>query len=610
MTRNLHMRLPLIGFSVFAGLSSCRGGTIRRQDNPDAPVGQTDAPNPDMAVKTTDDAVVIHLPDTQIPESLPSFGCSRDLHGIVDQTGKLVETCRPEQGCQEGVCVPACHAVPATHGNVGCDFLIARPPLAAYPTSCFAIFVANNWDQAVTIRVSRGGASYDVGKFARVSATGTPETAWSAIPSSGLPKGQVAVLFLEGGPKQVRGCPIDAAVDTYTTIEKTGRGQAWHVVTDIPVSVYDIVPYGGADSLLPSAELVLPTTTFSDNYVAVVPMFRISTRRISFPASQWAQIIAAEDGTEVQIVPRTALPSGDGIVAAPEKLVTAFSLSAGEVLQWKGDGGKEMEMSGSIISSSRPIGFVGGNDYLCIDSSTSTIGGCDSAHQQIPPVNALGSRYVVAPHPNRRSDGQQESAWYRFVGAVDGTTLAYDPPMPGAPTALAQGQWVNFEAVGAFEVSSQDGEHPFYVAQTMSGAGVTAVKPGTPGDEEFVNVVPPAQFFPSYVFYTDPTYTTTALVLTQCDEGRGFEDVEVECMGPVGGWAPVGTGGKCRWASVNLVDNGKGVGACQNGPQLASSSEPFGLTVWGLSSYASYAYPAGAGVTPINQVVIPPYPIP
>jgi hypothetical protein len=150
-------------------------------------------------------------------------------------------------------------------------------------------------------------------------------------------------------------------------------------VTDIPVSVYDIIPYGGADSDIPSAGLVLPTTSFSDNYVAVVPMFRLVSRRISVNSSQWAQIMAVENDTEVKIVPRTDLPSGTGVSAAPTNSVTTYSLAAGEVIQWNREDGKAMEMTGSIISSNKPIGFVGGIEYLCLESSTNTIGGCDSA---------------------------------------------------------------------------------------------------------------------------------------------------------------------------------------------------------------------------------------
>jgi hypothetical protein len=35
------------------------------------------------------------------------------------------------------------------------------------------------------------------------------------------------------------------------------------------------------------------------------------------------------------------------------------------------------------------------------------------------------------------------------------------------------------------------------------------------------------------------------------------------------------------------------------------SGSSFGLTVWGFDRFVSYAYPAGASVKPVNDVVVP-----
>jgi hypothetical protein len=74
------------------------------------------------------------------------------------------------------------------------------------------------------------------------------------------------------------------------------------------------------------------------------------------------------------------------------------------------------------------------------------------------------------------------------------------------------------------------------------------------------------------------------------------------------GWQPVGTSGNYEWTTVDLIRGGTGAGTCTNGPHSAKSTAPFGLTVWGLASYASYGYPAGTNIAPINTVVIPPTP--
>jgi hypothetical protein len=53
---------------------------------------------------------------------------------------------------------------------------------------------------------------------------------------------------------------------------------------------------------------------------------------------------------------------------------------------------------------------------------------------------------------------------------------------------------------------------------------------------------------------------------------------------------------------------GAKVGACDNGRHEMTSAGPFGITVRGFDNSESYAYPAGASIKPINNVVVPPVP--
>src|SRR5262249_7606724 len=148
-------------------------------------------------------------------------------------------------------------------------------------------------------------------------------------------------------------------------------------------------------------------------------------------------------------------------------------LGGGEVIR----GRDVREMWGSILQSDEPIAFVGGSGYLCMHSKTSLLpndisGGCDASHQLVPPVGALGNDYAIAPYETRRKDMQPESIAYRIAGVAKGTSLTYDPPIAGAPASLTLGQVVDFEAVGAFRVKSQDANHPFHLAQFMTGCWV------------------------------------------------------------------------------------------------------------------------------------------
>jgi hypothetical protein len=523
--------------------------------------------------------------------------CSGDLQHVLDENGTILETCWPDQGCYEGQCVASCTAASNSQGNVGCDFMVSTPHFyVGIAPPCFAVFVANNWPSPANLTITRGGMTYDATTFGRIATSDANVGTWPAVPATGVAEGEVAVLFLSHDPASVNGTPLTCpvapgiAATGGSAVTATGVGEAWSITSDVPISMYDILPFGGASSYLPSAELVLPTTAWGDEYVTVMP--KPSSNGNGGPP--WAQLVAHEDNTTIDIRPTIALPAGTGVAAAPANVVTQFTLDAGEYIQWQ-FGSEAEDMSGSVIDADKDVSFTGGNAYICYSSATSNGGGCDSAHQQIPPLAALGNEYVGAPFISRGN--VPESLPYRVVGTVDGTTLAYDPPVAGAPTTLNLGQVVDFESNVPFAVTSQDEDHPFYVAQMMSGCLLMDGNPGCDGDEEFVNVLPPAQFLSKYVFFTDPSYPRTDLVFTRKTENGMGSAVNLACLGEVTGWTQIGTT-EYETATVALLDS------CTNGPHSASSDAPFGITVWGMASASSYAYPAGGNVSDINAVDI------
>jgi len=531
------------------------------------------------------------------------LGCSSDLKFVVDGAGNVVQTCGPDEGCAGGTCIPACDAAAASKGSIGCDFVLATPSFyVGIQPPCFAAFVTNNWDKAAALTISRGGISYDVTQFGRIAQADPNVAGWAPVPAEGVPPGQVGVLFLSDDPASVNGtpltCPIPPAVRTSfgTAVPQTGIGTAWSIKSNAPVTIYDILPYGGADSFLPSAELVQPVTAWGTNYVAVLPPPG------NFGGPPWAQVTAVEANTVVTVLPTVPLPAGAGVNAIPANTAGTITLQAGEYVQWE-----TAEMTGSVIQSDKPVAFTGGSAYQCYSSLTSQGGGCDSGHQQIPAVSALGSEYIGMPFKSRSTSFAEESIPYRIVGVQDGTTLTFDPPIAGAPTVLALGQSVLFESQTAFRVTSQDVNFPFYIGQVMPGCTMDG-NDGCLGDEDFVNLLPPPQWLAKYVFFTDPTYPTTNLVFVRRANGGVFADVNLDCVGAITGWQPIGTGGQYEVTKVDLIRDGIPNGTCNNGPHSADSPSSFGLMVWGLDTFSSYGYPAGGNATTINTVIVPPVP--
>jgi hypothetical protein len=520
-------------------------------------------------------------------------------------------------GTSGGGCSDAANA----KTNSGCEYYAVEPDIIIGGRgACFAAFVANDWTSPVTISVDYGGQALDASKFSYLPIGSGKSLQYVQLANGVVNPGQVAILFLSkftgaiGAPPPLNyNCPtgVTPAITTMDTAPHgTTLGSAFHISTSGPVVAYDIYPFGGGQSAETSATLLLPTTAWGTNYIAVDGYAQSALSG----GNPFVAVTAAQNGTTVTVSPTAAIAAGKGVAGTAQGVSQTYTLQQGQVLQFS----QPAELSGSVIASNNPVGVWGGHSALNVGVNDCC---ADSSHQQIPPVRALGNEYTGVRYRNRYV-GQEESPPWRLVGAVNGTQLTYEPAAPaGAPTALALGQVADFDSNGPFVVRSQDSQHPFYFAAYMTGAG-----PYDPnetdgrGDSEFVNVVPPAEDLSSYVFFTDPTYPETDLVIVRAQGSGAFADVTLDCSGVVTGWQPVGSSGNYEYARVDLVTGDfVGQNGCSNGRHEIKSTAPFGLTVWGWGSaatgngltgfytqYVSYAYPAGASIAPINMVVVPP----
>ena len=485
--------------------------------------------------------------------------------------------------------------------SVGCDYYSAPPGQfvfdgLAFPTDyCFAAFVANTWGTPLTVGVDYDATTLDVSTFAVLPQGSGSTLTYAPLPGGQVPAGQVAILFLASTTSTCPGNTVPA-VARNAEVVGTAKGSAFHITTSVPAVVYDMFPYGGAASAITSATLLLPTSVWDVNYVAV-DGYAASTAAMG--AQPFTQIVASMDGTTVSILPSAAIVGGTGVAASSAGVTQTYALEKGELLQLAQDA----ELIGSVITANNPIGVWGGDTCMNIDVGEVA---CDSAHQELFPVKALGHEYVAARYRDRVT-GSVESVPWHIVGAVDGTNLTYDPPTPpaGAPIALTSGQVALFDASSTFVVRSQDAQHPFYLSGHMTGWGHLASNPGQQGDPEFVNAIPPQQYLENYVFFTDPTYANTNLVfIRQKNSGGTFDSVTLDCAGVIAGWKPVGSG-SYEVALLDVAVSGAAQGACNNGRHEAKSATPFGLTVWGWDTAVSYAYPAGASVQQLSTVVVP-----
>ncbi|MFT3776575.1 MAG: IgGFc-binding protein, partial [Minicystis sp.] len=418
-------------------------------------------------------------------------------------------------------------------------------------------------------------------------------------PAAGLAPGEVVILFLGGAPGSNVPCPagVTSAVPSGSAIVGTsGVGKSFHITSDVPVVAYQINPYGGGSAAVTGASLLLPTSVWDKNYVAVTV-----TPYDIYPPSM--NIVAAEDNTKVTMLPITPVQGGGALASGPANTPYVFTLNKGEQAQFT----QHADLTGSVIESDKPVGFMAGQPCM---RAPQGVAYCDHGEQMVPPVKALGHEYVGVMY-RPRIPGDQ--AIWHIVGAVDGTQLTWSSNV-GGPSTINAGQAVDFITEQPFTVQSQDGDHPFMLFTYMSGS---TWKPGMDGygDADFVISVPPAQYMSEYVFFTDPTYPETNLVIVRAKGNNGFEDVELDCAGVLGNWQPVG---EYEWTRVDLIShNFQNQGNCSTGRHQIKSKGRFGLWVWGwgtpetggiFTENVSYGYPGGMNVQSINEVVILPTP--
>ncbi len=315
--------------------------------------------------------------------------CSADLHEVLDCHGNVVLTCPVDEGCDGVGCSAACEAAQTQQSTVGCEYFAIDPDVIAEGVgACFAAFVANTWTTPVALGVDRDGVTFDPSTFARIP-TGTGQSiTYAQLTNGELQPGQVAILFLARFGSLLTSCP-DGVTPAVTSLDAavhgTGLGSAFHITASAPVAAYDIFPYGGGASAVAAATLLRPSSTFDNNFGVVAPF----DKDVLVPSAQRSlALVATQSATTVTINPIGAITAYGGVLGSPMGVPVTYTLSAGQELQITQDA----DLTGSIIQSSAPIAVFAGATCMNIDVNDMA---CDVGHQQLPPIQALGSEYVA-----------------------------------------------------------------------------------------------------------------------------------------------------------------------------------------------------------------------
>ncbi|MBL9022171.1 MAG: IgGFc-binding protein [Myxococcales bacterium] len=522
--------------------------------------------------------------------------CTLDAKTVLECDGAEIATCGAGELCDltVGACRPACTAAKNNKSSVGCEYYSVFLDSYVGEQACYVAIVANTSELSAHVDVTYEGAAIDLASFGFIPVGSGPDLELTPFdPAEGLAPSEALLVFLSGlfgdaGPR----CRIPSALPTGVQVHaRSGIGSAFHITTDVPVVAYQINPFGGASAAVTGSSLLLPTSAWDTTYLGLGPPSAFDA-----DLGPMVNIVAMEDQTEVEVRFRSGWTMGGGGISPGEPGTPAkVLLNRGQHAQIL----TSSEMTGNAIIANKPVGVFTGAPCFNLPTSTAA---CDHVEQMVPPGFAFASEAVgVMPRPRGFEDG-----YFRVVALADGTELSYSTDV-GGPMSLDAGRSQMFATEEPFVVRSQDEEHPFVLISHMSGGDTPGVNGA--GDPEMVLVTPPAQFLERYVFFADPTYSESTIVVIREKEDGVFKPVMLDCAGEIDGFIPVG---EYEWARVDLTTGDfEGVRGCSSGRRVIESEAPFGVSVWGWATpefsppgYASYGYPAGMNVRQVNQVPI------
>jgi hypothetical protein len=375
---------------------------------------------------------------------------------------------------------------------------------------------------------------------------------------------------------------------SYASDPRIVRGGAYHLVSDVPVVVYQFSPLEYWDGLgtelsdysqTNDASLLLPAAVLSQSYRALV-----------WPTDGGGgagniTVVATEPG-ETTVDVRLA---GDvrRSFAIPSLPITAGStatvtLSQGDVfvlhsaVPFGAACGARPDLTGTTIEASRNVAVFVGHECAFVPCDSPY---CDHLEEQLFPTNAWGRTYVVSA---LRERGDSEPSVIRVLAADDGDVLTFDgiPHPDSCPAELDAGEFCELTTTDDFVLHATERT---LVAQFMVGETVIAGTSG--GDPSMVLEVPTFQFRTDYVIGVPETYIENFVtVVHRTGLIPLLDDV------PIAAGTPVGASGY----SVARFSVTPGLHRLRG--------HPFAIKVSGVGHYTSYLFPGGLDIAENNTL--------
>lgn len=342
----------------------------------------------------------------------------------------------------------------------------------------------------------------------------------------------------------------------YTTGNDAISQTAIKIVADASISVYVLnqVPF---------------TTDASQAYPTEYQGYEYRVLNSNLGAGRFSVIANEPGSTVVTVTPKTTISSRTAGVAYTQ------TLQQGDVYSIQGN-----DIRGTLVTSDKKITVTSSNNCVNLGG-----GACDHITEFIPPVTTWGKSFIV---PATTNTLQQDRL--AIMASADNTVVTIN----GVATTLAlAGDLYDqlISAVGATTVVSSD--KPVLVMQFVRGGRYTNGTITRTGDPAMVVMTPVVQYLNDVAITTPATgfdVNTATLVVPVSDVGTiTFNGTAI----PAGDFGPTITIGSSDFkvTYVNLA----------LGAHRITSTNGFGIYVYGYNAADSYAYAGAGGLVDLVQ---------
>lgn len=532
--------------------------------------------------------------------------CNAD--GTAWDRGEPCDTASGQQ-CVFGHCTDPCAGIDESNSYVGCEY--------------WAVDLSNAQQES--------GLSPENANFAVVISNGHPE-ATATVEVFGNGDDATALMSIQVPPNDLRTLEINPTIaPAETNISGTGvhRQQAYHIVSNLPVTAYQFNPLNNTEQAYSNdASLLLPVNGLDTDYIAatadgIVGGDNSTTPPTSYNWGAFVTVVAITDGTEVTVTPTNEIIAGGDLAGGTDDITVtldAFDVLNVESLAEEASVPGHANLSGSYVHASAPVAVFSGNVATVMPNAPDGDCCADHLEEQLIPLSAWGQQFVVGRGEGRRREGDWEPEFYRITGGnvppgQDVINLSYHPEPPeGAPSTLTEGESVEFSSttdfivegdgplmVTSFFVSSQysapeyDGSQ-FCITQAecngLAYAAVCVMATCAPIGDPSMTIIPPVeQFRDSYVFLAPNDYQYDAItVIAPMGASITLDGA------PLGAMTLVGDIDGTSYGVVrSLVGDGTHRLQADGGTEV-------GLIVYGMDRDVSYGYPGGLDLEVINII--------